>query len=150
MRSRNGHGVVALELAGDVSVAAGLLASWEADGRRAVRRSLWLDFPYLVTYTTATVVALRRTAAGCGPSRRGGWMRALVPAAVVAGACDAVENTALLTYLHRGGSVTVPVARGAASAKFCLLGTALVSLAVSPRQFWRGIRPATASRELDS
>lgn len=142
MRSANGRGIVALELAGSASSAKVLVDGWGEGGRRAARWSLCLDFPYLVSYTAWLVCALRHVADSSGSSQRGRWVRALVPAAVAAGGCDAVEGIALLVYL-RGGAPSAPsVARRAALVKFTLLGVVLATLASSPRQLRRGLLPA--------
>lgn len=139
MRAANGHGIVALELAGSAAAAQTLLDGWGPAGRRAARRSLLLDFPYTASYTASLVSGLRCTAAGAGSCGRGRWTRALVPATVIAGGCDAIEGLALLAFLRTGAPSAPAVARAAASVKFALLGIALATVVSSPGQLWRGL-----------
>ncbi|OHV44985.1 hypothetical protein CC117_09830 [Parafrankia colletiae] len=141
MRSANDRGIVALELAGSPTSADVLLNGWGEAGRRAAHRSLCLDFLYLTSYTASQVCALRRVAAVRGPSRGGRWARTLVPVALAAGGCDAVEGVALLTYLHGGAPAAPLVARRAAQIKFALLAVVLANLASSPRELRRGLLP---------
>jgi hypothetical protein len=147
MRSACGRGIVALELAGSPSSANALLAAWGQPGRQAARRSLRLDFPYAAVYTASLVLVLRAAARGYGSTPRGRWVRSVIPAALVAGGCDAVENVALLIYLRRGSPAAPRVARLAALTKFTLLAIVLANVAVSARQLRRGLFERSASSQ---
>ncbi len=121
MRSAGGAGVVSFELAGP-DRSAEILRAWGAEGQRAARASLLLDFPYLVAYT---VLNVRVTEWACDAlAARGAGMlttvgRAAMAVQVVAGVCDAVENVALLGVIAREGDARLSaLARSAARAKF--------------------------------
>jgi hypothetical protein len=115
MQSTGGPGIIPFELAGPLG-SADILRRWGAEGRRAARSSLLLDFPYLVAYTTLGVRVTRR-AQEAGPLPRLG--PAVCAVQVAAGACDAIENAALLGVVSRGGDARLAsVARTAARAKF--------------------------------
>jgi hypothetical protein len=121
MQATGGTGIIAFELAGpDRSTE--ILRSWGAEGRRAARASLLLDFPYLVAYTVLNVRLTGRAgealeAQGADSFRRLAPVVAAIQ--VAAGTCDAVENAALLGVVARGGDSRLAcVARTAARAKF--------------------------------
>jgi hypothetical protein len=115
MRETGGPGIIPFELAGPER-SAEILRRWGADGQRAARASLLLDFPYLVAYTTLNV-RLASRARNAAPFPHLG--RAVAAVQVAAGACDAVENAALLGVVGRGGDPRLAsLARTAARAKF--------------------------------
>jgi hypothetical protein len=133
MRASGGPGIIPFELAGP-DRSGEILRAWGPEGRRAARYSLLLDFPYLVAYTTLGVGLTSR--AGAALARRGypalAAMAPLVASAqIAAGACDAVENTALLVVVSRGGDRRfASLARDAARTKFvALLGGLLYGAA---------------------
>jgi hypothetical protein len=121
MQATGGTGIIPFELAGpDRSTE--ILRSWGVEGRRAARASLLLDFPYLVAYTILNV-RLTGRAREALEAQGAGTFSHLAPVAaavqVAAGACDAVENAALLGVVARGGDRRLAsVARTAARAKF--------------------------------
>ena len=115
MRAAGGPGIIPFELAGPRR-SAEILRHWGAEGQRAARASLLLDFPYLVAYTTLNVRITRR-ARDSAPFHR--LRPAVAGIQVAAGACDAVENAALLGVIARGGDARLAsLARAAARAKF--------------------------------
>jgi hypothetical protein len=132
MRTTGGPGIIPFELAGPRR-SAEILRRWGAEGQRAARASLLLDFPYLVAYTTLNVRLTRRAG-------ERGQLPGLAPAVaamqIAAGACDAVENAALLGVIARGGDARLAtLARNSALAKFAGLvlgwvfgGAALVGI----------------------
>ncbi len=120
MQRAGGPGIIPFELAGTPERAAAVMGAWGEEGRRAARVSLLLDFPFLVAYSGFNVALARALDAPA-------W----VAVAVGAGACDAVENAALLGVLDgRGGGRLPAVARAFALAKFGLLGAGWVHAAV--------------------
>jgi hypothetical protein len=145
--SDRGVGIVAYEVAGTSAKAAELNAELGADGRAAARRSIWLDYGYLVAYGAFAAVSCLVLAARAAERRRTGLARlgrALALAAVVAAACDAVENAALLRVA--GGTTDQPWPRIAASfatVKFALLAAALVYAVVAV------VLTSRAGREVD-
>ena len=124
MQRAGGAGIVAFELAGPARSEL-ILKRWGEDGRRAAHASLILDFPYLVAYTALNVGITARAAGGYAAAGAGMLARlgpVVAAAQVAAGACDAVENTALLGVLRRGGDERLAaVAAHAARAKFAAL-----------------------------
>jgi hypothetical protein len=137
MQATGGPGIIPFELAGPQG-SPEILRRWGAEGQRAARASLVLDFPYLVAYTTLGV-RLTGRAAGVLQARstrlaRLGPMVAAIQ--VAAGACDALENVALLGVVARGGDAQLAtIARNSALAKFAGLvlgwvfgGAALVGI----------------------
>jgi hypothetical protein len=121
MQATGGPGIIPFELAGPKR-SAEILERWGADGRRAARASLLLDFPYLVAYTWLNVVLTGR-ARDALPGEGATALRRAAPLAlsllVVAGACDAIENAALLRVIARGGDARqAEIAQAAARAKF--------------------------------
>jgi hypothetical protein len=136
MQAEGGTGIIQFELAGP-GRSSEILGAWGAEGQRAARASLLLDFPYLVAYTILNVRLTGRAgevlaSEGHGvPKATAQLVKGLL---VAAGLCDAVENAALLGVVARGGDAELAsIARTAARAKFAGLilggiygGTALV------------------------
>jgi hypothetical protein len=56
MRATGGPGIIPFELAGSATRAEDIMTRWGSDGQRAARLSLWLDFGYMATYGTFTVL----------------------------------------------------------------------------------------------
>lgn len=121
MQGTGGPGIIPFELAGP-GRSEEILRVWGEDGRRAARASLLLDFPYLVAYTSlgARLTGRARDAfARAGRGRAASAASTVVAIQIVAGACDALENAALLGVVVRGGDASLAsVARAAASVKF--------------------------------
>jgi hypothetical protein len=120
MQRAGGPGIIPFELAGP-GRSEQILEAWGPDGRQAAQASLRLDFPFLVAYT-ALGVRLTGRAGDSLAARRPALAAAARPVAgiqVAAGACDAVENAALLGVVARGGDARLAaLARRAACAKF--------------------------------
>jgi hypothetical protein len=141
LRSRTGHGIVGLELAWSGPRARGIVATWRhrsADG--AARRSLLTDLLLIALYVLFLVaVTVLLAHAGdangvFGPDAAKDIVRWCTLAALVAGACDVLEDAGLLVQLCGGARRGVPQATTAfAVVKFALLGLLalfLVALAV--------------------
>jgi hypothetical protein len=139
MKRTGGPGIIPFELAGTPERAGRIMDAWGAEGRSAARLSLVLDFPFLVAYSGlhANVCEIASDAL-----RERGWERAADlgtiarTSQIVAGACDAVENAALLGVLGGCESALPRVARSFATAKFALLAVgwayAAAGLAANP------------------
>lgn len=125
------RGIISLELAGNEQVAAAIIRSWDVkDGaRRHAIRSLILDFPLLLAYSTALGLACQWAGESIAVSevdlpvdgRQVAWGQTL--AAVL----DVAENFALLIMLR--GMVRKPwpqIAGVCALIKFLLIGVGLV------------------------
>ena len=138
MRRTGGPGIIPFELAGTPERSRQIMSTWGEEGRSAARLSLLLDFPFLVSYTGLNL-AVVGAVGGVLDDR--GWQRAAAAAPVVAaaqvaaGACDAVENIALLGVLAGREEQLSAVAKRAATAKFWLLraGYAYAALGLAAR-----------------
>ncbi len=131
-----GPGIIPFELAGTPARAAAIMSTWGADGQRAARRSLLMDYPYLVNY--AALHALACAAARDALSRRGhDRLAAIGPAVawgqIAAGGCDVIENAALLAVLAGSRQRAPGIARAGAQTKFALLAVGWGYLLVSRR-----------------
>ena len=119
----HGGGIVAYELAFTPGQADALLRSWGSVGQQAARRSLLIDFPFMVSYAllfAGVTLLISRTQEGW-PAVAGRWLTLAAPLAAL---LDGIENLMLLSMLGRGGSIPSlpPVVAGvAASLKFSLL-----------------------------
>jgi hypothetical protein len=133
MRASGGPGIVGFELAGSPERAVEILATWGAEGRAAARRSLMIDYGVLAAYGPLMSVVCRSSAQRWerrGNSRLASLGRAIAAAQLLAALSDVVENTALLAVLHGRVGPLPAVAKVSAIAKFSLLGTGLIYLAV--------------------
>ncbi len=121
MRRTGGPGIIAFELAGNAARAQQIISAWGNDGRRAARRSLYLDFGYMATYGALTALLMDHA------RRRLGHPAAVCLGVIPAVGGDAVEGVALLNVLA-GNNVDENArrARGAAVVKFVGLGGALL------------------------
>ena len=115
--------IMQLEMMRTTPGATRLLDQLGNDGIGGARQQLYVDFFFLVAYavvlSTACVMLARRAGAG--------WVAGAGPIfgrlAVVAAACDAVENIALLVVLgNHPGQPWPGLATGFATVKFALLG----------------------------
>ncbi len=120
MRRTGGPGIIRFELAGSASRADDIMTRWGAEGRRAARSSLWLDFGYMATYGAFTALLVDRA------RRRRNHPAALPAMVIVAVAADATEGVSLLKVLNRTGVAShARRARIAALIKFAVLAGAL-------------------------
>jgi len=121
MHRSGGPGIIVFELAGNAERAQRIMSAWGDDGRRAARRSLQLDFGYMVTYGTLTTLLVDYA------RRRLGHPAAVCLGVAPAVAADAVEGVALLKVLA-GNDIerNAQRARGTAIIKFAVLVGALL------------------------
>jgi hypothetical protein len=124
--------IVDLEFAGTESEVSEIRDDWGDRGTDAAKRSLWIDFVYIVAYGSFLVLA---SAATRDLAVERGWRRmaavgiAVVPFAAAAGAFDAIEDVALLLAVDgHGGDLAPGLARVCASLKFLLLGLTIAYL----------------------
>ena len=126
-------GIVQFELAGTPATANMILDRWGEDGRARAFRNLLVDFAFILCYTAAL-------SAACAACAQSAYAKdatapligfALAWGVWVAGACDAVENLALLQLLPTpyttvpDGSPWPRVAQVAAAIKFGLFFAAV-------------------------
>ena len=130
IRRSGGPGIVPFEVAATRSHAQEILSRWGPQGRDAARLSLWLDFPYLVTYGafwTLAVTATRDVAGRLGWGRMAAVGAVLVGFPVVAAGLDALENVALLLVVGgSGGSLAPPAAAAFATGKFVTFSISVI------------------------
>jgi len=142
LQASGGTGIIRFELAGpDRSV--DILRKWGADGRRAARASLLLDFPFLVAYTTLGVRLTNEagTVLSTHSDRLASASRAVAAIQIAAGICDAVENAALLGVVVRNGDARLAsIGRSAAITKFAGLTIGWIYGAAALAERWRCVR----------
>lgn len=132
--SDRGVGIIEFELARTSEKASDYYGELGEAGRDEARTSLYLDYPYLILYglfyaAACLVVAAR--AAERGMDRLARWGRPLAVAGLVAAACDAVENAALLRVLDGHTDQPWPaIAFTFATAKFALIAAAVLYVIV--------------------
>ncbi len=120
-------------------------------GLSAARQQLFIDFAYLVIYGVLLWKSCRLLG-GRAAHRGVGWIARVAPAfawtAVVAAACDAVENVALLliTYGHTDQPLPA-VASGYATVKFILLALVVLFLVVGLLATLKRDRPEPGDAE---
>ena len=123
--SDHGVGVIEFEVARTSEKASEYYAALGDDGRDEARKQLYFDFPYLVFYGlfyAAACVVVAARAAERGMSGLARWGGSFAVAGLVAAACDAVENIALLRVLDGHTDQPWPgIAFTFASAKFALI-----------------------------
>lgn len=121
-------GIVAFETAGPEK-ARTILATWGDEGQDAARAQIRIDYVWLILYASALAVACTALGAALG----GAWQRlgtATARLALITGALDAVENTALLRVLAGDPDPGARAAQSAAYAKFALVAVVLAYLVI--------------------
>jgi hypothetical protein len=139
--------IVEFEFAGTEEGAAEIVSEWGERGTDAAKRSLWIDYAYIVFYGTFLVLAATATR---DLARRRGWRRmavfgmAAVPFAAAAAAFDAIEDVSLLLAVEgEGGDLAPGLAAVCASLKFALLAAVIAYLLVGLALRLRSRRAAT-------
>ena len=132
--SDRGAGIVTFELARTQERAGEILAEWGDEGRRAARRSLVLDYFYLLGYglLLAGLNGLHAERAAAAGRRRLATVAALAAwAGLLAAGCDAIENANLLAVADEHTGQPFPgLAFAFASAKFALATPAVLMAVV--------------------
>lgn len=123
------QGIVSFELAGNESRAAEMMASWSPQAREAARYSLWVDYLYLVLYSSC--IALGCVLAAEGVRRYGvHWPSLWYVAAwaqFAAALLDCIENAALLQVLNGArGDFWPLLARWCALPKFAIVALGIL------------------------
>jgi len=127
------QGIVSLQLAGSVEAAERILASWDGAAKLRAAFGLGLDFLfpllYAATLGSACVWAARAFRRVWPGLAAGGVLLAWEMG--LAALFDYLENVALLAILFGGARPPLPeIARALALLKFCLIGVALVYIAL--------------------
>lgn len=127
-------GIIEFELARTSEKASEYYGALGEKGRDAARESLYLDYPYLLLYGlfyAAACLVVGARAAERGMDRLARWGRPLAVGSLVAAACDALENAALLRVLDGHTDQPWPgIAFTFASGKFLLLAAATLYVVV--------------------
>lgn len=131
-RDSSDPSIVDFEFAGTESSADEIRSDWGDSGTDAAKRSLWIDYAYILAYGTFLVLACLATrdlAVERGWDRMAAFGLAAVPFAAGAAAFDAIEDVGLLLAVNgHGGDLAPGLARVCASLKFLLLGLVLAYL----------------------
>lgn len=118
------NGIVSLELCAYSDGCGAILSSWDSRQETLAAFLLGIDYLFLIVYALAIFAALRLSAAKLG-GRLGQLTRQIAWLAPLAGFCDVVENTFLISGLLSGDyTQTGWPAALFASAKFAALGLA--------------------------
>ncbi len=126
--------IVEFEFAASEEGAAEIVADWGERGTDAAKRSLWIDYAYIVFYGTFLVLAAAATR-DLAESR--GWRRmaaigmVAAPFAAAGAAFDAIEDVGLLLAVDgHGGDLAPGLAAVCASLKFALLAVVIAYLLI--------------------
>ena len=109
--------ILRLELAGSAARARAIVDAWSRNGRLgAARLNVYVDFPFLVVYSTLLAVAVvlagrAATSSELISKEDDQIVTAFALGALAAGVCDAVENGALLGMLSKDAEITDSRAR---------------------------------------
>ena len=149
--SDRGVGVIEFELARTGDKASEYYGELGEAGRDEARTQLYLDYPYLILYGlfyAAACIVVAARAAERGMPRLARWGRPAAVTGLVAAACDAVENAALLQVLDGHTDQPWPgVAFTFASAKFLLIAAAVLYAVIGfVLTLMASGRPASPSR----
>ena len=129
-----GVGILEFELARTSEKASELYGELGQTGRDGATESLYLDYPFLVLYGFLYAFACLVVAARAGERGISGvaeWGRSLAVAGLLAAACDAIENLALLRVADGHTDQPWPgIAFTFAAAKFLLTAAVLVYVIV--------------------
>lgn len=102
-----------------------MLATWGADGIEKLKLSLYLDFIFLILYCWAISLGCKITAGFGGQNfmKTGLLFSKII---WVAGACDIIENVALLLTIQNPNRVVLELAFWMASIKFTIVASAIL------------------------
>lgn len=112
IRDTGGPGIVGYEFVWTEDRADEIHADWGKEGRDEARRSLWVDYAFMLAYGAFFILA---SAATRDLARERGWSRLArlgafaVPMAVAAPVFDALENAGLLLTLDGNGGAAAPL-----------------------------------------
>jgi hypothetical protein len=127
----NGPGMVPFELSGGQERADEILAEWGEDGRDAAREQLWIDYAFMLAYSTFLALAAAAVRDLCrrrGLPRLAGAGGIAIWLGPLAAAFDALENACLLLTVDEAGSAFPLLATIFAACKFALLAAAIAYL----------------------
>ncbi len=129
LAERVSGGIIAYELAGDLTTAQNILRAWGSAGQVYAGLQLGLDYTFIVAYTSAIALGCALVARAFHRKRSpfarlGVW---LAWALFLAGLLDAIENYALIQLLVGSQDPLLPlIARWCAIPKFAIVGAGLV------------------------
>lgn len=131
MRLFSPSNIVQFELAGTITAATEIISAWGAEGIAMARTSTYLDFIYIIFYVAAIALGCRASAGYSRSSRVEKVGNVLSIFTLVAGACDVVENIAMLKSLHEVTQTSVSMAYYFAFTKFTILFSALLFILIA-------------------
>lgn len=133
--------IVAFELAGSSAEVERLFRIWGSDGQQLARRSLYLDFPFILAYSFCLALLIFR--AGRWSLHR--WLpywliAALAALQLLAGLLDVGENFCLLRLLDgRQAEWLPPLARWLALLKFGFVALGILVVVAGRAAGWRWV-----------
>lgn len=121
MRPYTPKNIIAFELAKTVAVAEKLIADWGAEGVAKATTSIYMDFIFIVLYST-TIMMGCRVAANYSKNEKLIILGAYLGMAIwVAGLLDVAENVSMLQTINNPTSLTTSVAYYSAALKFLIV-----------------------------
>lgn len=124
--------IVSFELAGNSREAGTLLETLGPERRELMKKSLYLDFGFLLCYSLSLALSCRALPPLTGMK---GWIMAgkyLSGFSLVAGLLDAIENVLLVHILNAGPTnLDAGIAAACASVKFFLVAVALLFILIT-------------------
>lgn len=121
--------IVKFEFIRTVGAASGMLAAWGEAGIEKVRLSLYLDFVFLILYCQTISLGCRLVASfNAGVFANAGLLFSRL--IWIAGACDLVENIALLLTLQKVNGTLLELAFWMAGIKFAWVGITILFVMV--------------------
>lgn len=129
MRPLTPPDIVKFEFARTVRAASGMMAVWGEAGVEKVQLSLYLDFVFLILYCQTISLGCRLVASfNAGVFAKAGLLFSRL--IWIAGACDFVENIALLLILQAVNGTLLELAFWMAGIKFAWVGITILFVMV--------------------
>lgn len=126
MRIFSPANIVQFELAETTTTATEIISAWGPEGIAMARTSTYLDFIYIIFYVAAIALGCKVASSYSRTPVLEKIGTVLSFFTVVAGACDIIENIAMLKSLHEVTETTVAMAYYFATVKFAILFIALL------------------------
>ncbi len=131
--------IVAFELAGSQAEVERLFRQWGPDGQQLARRSLYLDFPFILAYSLFLALLVFRAGRWSLHRWLPYWLISGIAALqLIAGLLDVGENFCLLQLLDgRQAEWLAPLARWLALLKFAFIALGILVVVAGRAAGWR-------------
>lgn len=149
MREQGGGGINSLSMAGNAENTSRIIDRWGARGVVAARKSLYLDFGYICSYTTLSLLLGERARRQISRSKRNPSLSTTRILCAVAASADIAEGMTLLKLLNSGDRIAFSQwARPLAIVKFAALAglSAYCATAEVTSRFASGLKSPEALR----